>query len=96
MQPAKTPAVHHNASTAMADNDATRLKVACQNAYDPNPDLCSHAVWSVIRAYIDTGAEHRQANKRLDWSGVTAMQPQWPECRHFGQDRLVRERRQAQ
>jgi hypothetical protein len=51
----------------MAENDATLLKVACQNAYEQYPDSCSHAVWSVIRARVDNGAEHRQANKMIDW-----------------------------
>ena len=51
----------------MSDEAVSKLKVACDNAYDQYLDSCSHAVWSVMRAMINPNEQHRQANPMIDW-----------------------------
>lgn len=53
--------------TVVADSALTLLKVACDNAYEKNPDSCSHAVWDVVRGLIDAKEPHRQANPMIDY-----------------------------
>jgi len=60
----------------VADSASTLLKVACDNAYDKNPDSCSHAAWDVIKARVVANEPHRQANGMIDnmtsnWMEVT-------------------------
>jgi len=50
----------------VADSAPTLLKVACDTAYDKNPDSCSHAVWDVVKAVVDPKEPHRQANGMID------------------------------
>lgn len=42
------------------------LKSACDDAYDANPNSCSHAVWAVIKALADPNKAYEQANALID------------------------------
>lgn len=61
----------------MPESDiSTKLKSACDAAYDANPSSCSHAVMSVIHTMVDAEMPHRDANSLIDylianWTEVT-------------------------
>lgn len=48
-------------------NPVELLKAACNNAYDKNPDSCSHAVWDVIKGMVNPQESYRQANELIDY-----------------------------
>ena len=58
-----------NAADAVA-----KLKGACDAAYDANKDSCSHAVMQVIRAVLDPGMAHLNANGLIEY-----MNSNWTE-----------------
>jgi len=51
----------------MTEEAYTKLQVACNNAYDTNPDSCSHSVTAVIRKIVDPNEAYRQANSMIDY-----------------------------
>jgi hypothetical protein len=62
----------------MADSpDAvTKLKNACDRAYDNNLNSCSNAVWELVKALVNPAEEYRQANEAIDdwdanWKSVS-------------------------
>ncbi len=60
----------------MDNATVTKLKEACDAAYEANKTSCSHAVMAVIRAVLDPTMAHRNANGLIDywttnWSEVS-------------------------